>query len=223
MRDVDWEREVASLGVSHRHVRLREYAIAVEKADLAFRQARRSTCLICEGWASDDTGYSLHDGRIDWAAFVPKLKSMGRAPVEAAVEAQRRHVQRIESLNYAQLVRPGAPSAGLGSRLALACASCRCLLRRGTGALASKLGARALRCARALRQRSACLLRQVRKLARWLSTEVVDAALLAGEAAAAAAAAAPAPAPLHADPLTLPIHMRERATRTTPPIMYSFS
>ena len=86
---------------SHSHaVRLREYVIAVEKADLAFRQARRSTCLICEGWSSDDTGYSLHDGRIDWAAFVPKLKSMGRAPVEAAVEAQRRHVQRIESLNY---------------------------------------------------------------------------------------------------------------------------
>ena len=100
MRDVDWEREVASLGVSHA-VRLREYVIAVEKADAAFRHVD----LIREGWASDDTGYSLHNGRIDWAAFVPKLKGMGRAAVEAAVEAQRRHVQRVDSLNYAQLAQ----------------------------------------------------------------------------------------------------------------------
>ena len=98
MRDAAWEREVDALGASHA-VRLIQYVIAVEISNDAFRHVD----LIREGWSSNTPGHSLHDGRIDWASYVPKLKGMGREAVEAAVEAQRRHELRVSALNYAQL------------------------------------------------------------------------------------------------------------------------
>ena len=228
MRDVDWEREVASLGVSHRHV----------SEAPRVRHCRR------EGGPRLQAGTSID---------LPDLRGLGfgRHGVLAARRAHRLGCLRAEAQEHGPCARGGgrrgstAPRAAHREPQLRAAGSTRCSISwpriaAGAGVCLMQMSTTARYWCASLETGSTCAtlrprpsptlcmlvaageeLRQVRKLARWLSTEEVDAALLAGEAAAAAAAAAaPAPAPLHADPLTLPIHMRERATRTTPPILF---
>ena len=87
-----------NLGVSHAQL-LRTYVIATEKGDARFRHVD----LIREGWSSDDRGHSLTHGRIVWAAYIPKLKQLGRVVVEAAVAQHAHHCDRVDALDNKQL------------------------------------------------------------------------------------------------------------------------